>query len=72
MSDIHRQRIIRLERDWLLEPTKFPGKARIITCYVGWPELQLNEEQVLENAIARMDNKPEPYYPSGLILVEVV
>lgn len=49
---------------------KYQGRKLVLPCYVGWPELQLNEEQVLANAIAMMDGKPLPHAPSGLIIVE--
>lgn len=45
------------------------GTCVVVPVKVGWPELQLTEEQKLANAIARA-NDAEPPYPD-LSMIEV-
>lgn len=66
------RRTIRLEKNWLLEKPLVPGRDTVFSVLVDWPELQLNEAQMMENSLDILDGKPMRHCPSGLILIEVV
>ena len=37
------------------------GKSLVITFHVDWPELQLTENQIMANVLARCDGREIPY-----------
>lgn len=55
----------------MLRDTKFPGRTKVFSVLVGWPELELTEQQHLENSLDRLNGVVERHCPSGLIMIEV-
>jgi hypothetical protein len=54
--------------NWLHHPV---GVSLVFPVKVGWPELQLTEEQSGANAIARGLGRQEPYEDNSIFMVKV-
>ena len=62
-------RIIKLNIHELL---KYPeGRRVIVPVTVDWPQLQLNNDQIAANAVARLEGAEPPYPDDSLIFVEI-
>lgn len=42
------------------------GRALVVPVKVDWPELRLNEGEIIANAIALVDGKPQPYADNSI------
>lgn len=49
----------------------YDGRALVFTVHVDWPELQLTEAQVLENAFARAAGLDTPHLDRSIFAIEV-
>ena len=53
---------------WINNPH---GRCLLLPVKVGWPELQLTQDQVLANALARVNLSEIPYPDNSFISIEV-
>ena len=47
------------------------GSCLILPVKVDWPQLQLDNDQIAANAVARSEGAEEPYPDDSLIIVEI-
>jgi len=66
-------RVVRIPRRVVEEAIggKLPGTSVHLPVKVAWPELQLTESQILENAVAMVEGKQEPHKDHSIFVVEI-
>jgi hypothetical protein len=55
----------------IVERSELVGCYRAFAVKVDWPELQLTEEQLWQNAVARGFGDPEPFPDPSIFVVKV-
>lgn len=53
--------------DW----TTVEGARACVPVVVDWPELRLTMDQIVANAVAKLDGQPEPFPDHSFINVEI-
>lgn len=64
-------RTIRIPADDIRLATQSPGRCVVVPVKVDWPELQLTEAQIVQNALAFAEGKPRPFPDRSVFQVEL-
>jgi hypothetical protein len=66
-------RKITIPAEWLQRAidNTTPGSHVLGAVAVNWPELRLTEDQIVTNAVARVNGQPEPYPDNSIFAVEL-
>ena len=62
-------RTIKLNIQKLLDHPE--GRCLVVPVKVDWPQLQLDNDQIAANSVARSEGAEEPYPDDSLIFVEL-